>query len=128
MAEYTNIFAGKFALIVEGFPSFYPDPEALFGLMLPSAQINLPGSGLNFARFKNSEVDKLMSEQREAANPVERLRMLGRLADIVATEAPYRPLYSIAAIAGLSDKFVYPTFSQWSILFTPWAMNVKLAS
>lgn len=126
--EYPAIFAGKLAMMVEGYPAFYPDPEAQLSLMLPSSQINPPGSGVNLARFRDAEVDRLMAEQRETSDASSRLKLLDRLANIVAEKVPYRPLYSIDALAGVSDKFVYPTFSQWSILFTPWAMDVRLAS
>lgn len=128
LAEYPAIFAGRFSLIVEGYPAFYPDPEALFGLLLPSTQISPPGPGFNMARFTNAEVDRLMSRQREVEDAARRLKMMVRIASIVAAEAPYRPLYSIKALAGLSDAFAYPTFSQWSILFTPWAMEVRKAA
>jgi peptide/nickel transport system substrate-binding protein len=127
-AEFTTIFEGKYAMMVEGVPGFYPDPDAQFSLLLPSSQIDPPGSGYNMARFKNAEVDKLLPEERETTNPAQRLQIFGKVAKIVASEVPYRPMYSLDAIAGLSDKYAFPAFSQWSILFTPWAMDVKLAS
>ncbi len=126
--EYAAIFAGNVGMMIEGYPGLYPDPEAMFSLMLPSAQISPPGSGTNIARFKNAEVDKLLTEQRETLNMKERLNMIGRVAEIVASEVPYRPLYALSSLIALSNGYVFPTFSQWSMLFTPWAMGVRLAS
>lgn len=125
--ENAGLLAGKTRAWVMNYSGIYPDAESTFSLMLPSSQIDPPGSGLNSARFRNAEVDKLMSEQREAVNPAQRRRLIGKLLDIAGAEVPYRAMFTPQEFIGLSDKYVFPTFSPWTILYTPWALNVKLA-
>jgi peptide/nickel transport system substrate-binding protein len=107
-------------------PPEYPDPSGLAALL--SASERLPhGSGYNFAGYSNAEAEKLMSEQAEAVNPTTRIELIGKALRIVEAEFPYRPLYSPDFLVALSDKYVFPPFSFWSTVDTPWALNVKLA-
>lgn len=106
----------------------YADPEGVLGLIFPPSQIGPPGSGLNFASYRNSELDKLQLEEAETLSPTRRLQSIGDLLGIAAREAPYWPLYTLDALATLSEKYVYPTFSGWTSIYGQWAMDVKLAS
>jgi peptide/nickel transport system substrate-binding protein len=126
-SEFPDLFAGKFAMWQQQYTSPYPDPEAIFSLLLSPSQIDPPGSGLNGARFRNAEVTKLLAEQREALNPTTRLRLIGRLLKIAGSEAPYAVLLGPDEYVALSDKYVYPNFSVWTNLYGSFAMNVKLA-
>lgn len=125
--ENAAMLAGKTLAWSEGYTGIYPDPEALLSLLLPSDEIDPPGSGLNSARFNNPEVDKLLARQRETVNPKARLQLVGKLLKIAATEEPYRQMFSTAAFTSVSDKYVYPKFSAWTQLYRPWALEVKLA-
>lgn len=119
---------GKTPLVVNETTAVYPDPEAVMSFMLVPSQIHPPGSGLNSANFRNAEFDKLIPASVESLDPPKRLQLIGKMMKIVADEAPYWPLYSHATLASVSTKYVLPTFSSWTWLFTPWALHLKLAS
>jgi peptide/nickel transport system substrate-binding protein len=126
-SEFPDFFAGKFAMWLQEYQSLYPDPEAMFSLLLSPSQINPPGSGLNGARFNNPEVARLLTEQREALIPATRLKLIGKLLRIAGTEAPYAVLLTPDEYTAISDKYVYPTFSPLTNFYGPFAMGVKLA-
>ncbi|MFZ2050325.1 MAG: ABC transporter substrate-binding protein [Solirubrobacteraceae bacterium] len=115
-------------LEVTGFPPVYPDPVAIISSFLAPSQIAPPGSGLNFASYRNPEFAKLESESIETLDPAKRLQLIGKILKTMAREAPYWPLYTVDQLGTLSEKYVYPTFSEWTSIFTPWALDVKLAS
>lgn len=126
--EYPDLFAGKYAIWLQNYASIYPDPEAMFSLLLSPSQISPPGSGLNGSRYKNSEVAKLLLAERETLNPASRLQQIGKLLKIAGEDEPYVVLYSPAVAIALSDKYVLsPSLSPWTNLFGPFAMDVKLA-
>ncbi len=104
----------------------YPDPEDVMVFILASSEIGPYGT--NAARYRNPEVDKLLQEEIEALNPTRRLHLIGKLLKIVATEAPYVPLYTRDLQCTLSNRYVLPTFSTWTPEMLPWALDVKLAS
>ncbi len=115
---------GKLHFILSRWEAEYPDPEAYMSLILAPSQIG----SLNEASYRNSEVDKLRSESVETLSKPKRMQLIGRLLRTVNNEAPYRSLFTILTLAAISEKYVYPGFSYWTQIFTPWALNVKLAS
>lgn len=127
VAEFTSLVGSKLKLLVAEYAASYPDAGSLPPYMLASSEIGTTTLGFNVANYKNPEVDKLLAEQSETANPSARLQVLGKLLKVAGTEVPYRPLYTHKTWMALSDKYVYPTFSQWTFNFTPWALDVKLA-
>ncbi len=108
--------------------SLYPDPNFPMSSMLGSKEILPSGSGLNWAQYRNAEVDKLLAQQAETVNPTTRLELIGKILHVEEAELPYRALFSHSYYLTLSNKYVFPTFSWWTTLVTPWALNVKLAS
>lgn len=108
--------------------SVYSDPEGMFASFLPASQIGPPGSGLNAASYRNAEVEKLEAQELETLNPEKRLQLIGKMLQAVGSEVPYLPLYTLNGLAAVSEKFVYPTFSVLTSVFTTWALDVKLAS
>jgi peptide/nickel transport system substrate-binding protein len=120
--------SGKSKLEVLTIYGFYPDPEGIMSSILAPSQINPPGSGINIANYRNAEVDRLMPESLETLNSAKRLQMIGRLLGIVASEAPYWPLYTHASFWALSEKYVMPQLSWWTAEWGTWALGVKLAS
>ena len=72
-------------------------------------------------------MDRLLPQELETTNASQRLGLLGKLLGIEGGEVPYRPLYTHDAFLALSERFAFPTFSAWSSVYTPWAMDVKLA-
>jgi peptide/nickel transport system substrate-binding protein len=127
-SEEVEFNSGKTRLSIIESGTAYPDPEGLMSLRLAPGQINPPGAGLNMANYRNTVVDKLLTESVETLNRPKRLRMIGRLLGIEGSEAPYWPLYTHDYFGTLSSKYVFPTFSYWSTYFTPWGLAVKLAS
>lgn len=126
--EITTMSGKKVTIYPSGLGSLYPDPNFLLASMLRSAETLPSGSGLNWAEYHNEEVEKLIEQQSEIVDPHARLKLIGKLLQIEEAELPYRPLFSPDYYLTLSDKYVFPTFSWWTTLVTPWALNVKLAS
>jgi peptide/nickel transport system substrate-binding protein len=126
-SEYPDLFAGKYAIWLQGYASNYPDPESMFSLLLSPSQIDPPGSGLNGSRYRNDEVAKLLIEQREKLNPAQRLQVIGRLLKVAGKDEPYAILFTPAESIALSDRYVFPTFSPWTNLYGPFAAGVRLA-
>lgn len=114
----------KTTLFVSTTYSVYPDPEGMMSSLLPPTQIPNP----NVAHFNNAEVNKLQAEEGETLDPAKRLQMIGKMLGVVGAEVPYVPVFTPDALSSLSEKYVFPTFSNWTILFRPWALDVKLAS
>lgn len=121
-SEVPSLEGDKVKLEVAERGAIYPDPEAAMSVILPPSDLEL-----NYAGWKNTEADKLIEEQSKILDPTRRLQMLGKLLRIVNTEVPYVALYSNGEFASLSNKYVFPRFSEFVNLFTPWALNVKLA-
>jgi peptide/nickel transport system substrate-binding protein len=123
--ETTQLLSGKINIALnESYPA-YPDPEGIT-YALSSSQINPPGSGLNNANYSNATVDRLLAEESETLNPAKRLRLFGELLGIEGQDVAYIPLFTHGTFGTLSNKYVFPTFSEWR-LYTPWALGVKLA-
>lgn len=128
-AQATSYYGKKIKLWVNEYSSIYDAPESLTSLLLPTSQIGEHGEyGLNTAEYSNAEVDKLMTLGTETLDPAKRLQVIGRVLKIVGTDVPYYPLFSHYQLGMLSDKYVFPHYSYWTYLVTPWALNVKLAS
>jgi peptide/nickel transport system substrate-binding protein len=125
-SQWTALWlGGKTKLSMQELLAAYPDPEGIMSTLISPAQIS---SGLNSAKYANPEVDKLLAESAGTLNTGKRLQMIGKLLKTVGSDAPYWPLYTHATFGALSEKYVLPTFSAWTALFRPWALDVRLAS
>jgi peptide/nickel transport system substrate-binding protein len=122
-----EIYNNKMTILANEYYSVYPDPEGLISSLLPPSEIRPPGAGLNDANYRNSEVDKLLPEELEAVNPTRRLQLITKLLKAEGSDVPYVPLFTHDMLGALSEKYVFPKFSNWTVLFTPWALNVKSA-
>ncbi len=120
--------SGKSKLAVNTIGAVYADPEGIMSTMLAPSQISPPGSGLNSANYRNAEVDRLMSESIKVNNPSQRLQMISKLLGTVGREAPYWPLYVQLGLGSLSEKYAWHNYSWWTLLWSPWALEVKLTS
>jgi peptide/nickel transport system substrate-binding protein len=105
----------------------FADPESIFLQFLPPSEISPAGSGANFARYANPEVDKLYKEQSEELDPAKRRTLLLKMLTLIHNEAAYVGLLTHTWVGSLSEKYVFPMFSWWSTL-TPWALDVKKAA
>lgn len=123
--QATSMEGSKVKIYVQEYSSAYPDASMLPGFMLSPTQIKTGGA--NFASYDNPIVNKLLAEQAETIDQDKRRQILGKVYDIIGSEVPYRPLYTHKTWMSISNKYVYPTFSQWTFNFTPWALDVKLA-
>lgn len=119
-----QVEVNKLTLAVSPIYAVYADPEGILSSLITPSAIPNP----NLARYDNAEVNKLETEERETLNPVKRLALIARLLRVVEAEVPYVPVFTPDAFASVSEKYVFPTFSNWTILFRPWALDVKLAS
>ncbi|MGA8355423.1 MAG: ABC transporter substrate-binding protein [Solirubrobacteraceae bacterium] len=128
-ADVPTLLNGKTKLVIAENLSVYPDPEGIMSTMIALGQIHPPGSGQNQANFRNAQVDKLLAESIETLDKPKRLQMIGKLLKIMNEEAPYWPLYAHATFASLSEKYVFSSpFNGFTLVLSPWALNVKLAS
>ncbi len=126
--QITSLFGKKVTINFTEYYSAYPDPEGLMSFLYPPSQIEPPGSGLNFAQYDNAEVNRLEPQSLATVNPTRRLQTIGKLLRIVGAEVPYWPLYSREQLGSLSEKYVWPRFSAWTMAWTAWGMDVKPAS
>ncbi len=62
--------------------------------------------GFNFVSYRNEEVDSLLEEGRSEYNRKKRKAIYGRIAEILAEDAPYTFLYVPQALSSLRRKFV----------------------
>lgn len=125
--EVTGWVSKKVTVAISEEGAAFPDPEAIFLQFLPPSEISPPGSGANFARYANPEVDKLYKEQSEALNTTTRRSLLRKMLTLIADEAPYIGLLTHTWVGSLSEKYVFPSFSWWTT-FSPWALDVKRAA
>jgi peptide/nickel transport system substrate-binding protein len=121
-SEVSTLQGSKVKIEIAGRGAIYADPEAAMSVILPPSD-----NELNFAGWKSPEADKLLEEQGKTLDSARRLQMIEKLLTIVNREAPYIALYSSGEFASLSNKYVLPRYSEFINLFTPWAMQVKLA-
>ncbi|HEV7941480.1 MAG TPA: ABC transporter substrate-binding protein [Solirubrobacteraceae bacterium] len=124
-SEASDLYGSKVKLMLEGITSPYPDPYGAVSVMLPESEISSTGG--NRASYRNAELNKLLTAQEAAASPTRRLELIGELLKIAGSEEPYKPLYATGWLASLSNKYVFPSYSAWTFLNTPWAMEVKQA-
>jgi peptide/nickel transport system substrate-binding protein len=124
---YSGLYGNKVTIWPNEFLAEYPDPEALMSCLLPPSQIGTSSAGCNFANYNSAKVNKLEAEEGETVNRTKRLALVKELLQVVGTEEPYRPLYTHDAYVQLSEKYVFPGFSNWTLYSRPWALDVKLA-
>ena len=122
------MFGGKSKLEINNILALYPDPEGIMSTLLAPSQIKPPGSGFNSANYRNAEVDSLMSESLQTKDKAKRLQLIGKLLMIVGNEVPYWPLFTHALFGTLSERYVLPNFSYWTLYWSPWALGVKQTS
>lgn len=128
-AEVASVlFGGKSKLEINNILALYPDPEGIMSTLLAPAEINPPGGGFNSANYRNAEVDRLMPESLRTKDPARRLQLIGKLLTVVGDELPYWPLFTHKFFGTLSERYVLPSFSYWTLLWSPWALQVKRAS
>lgn len=124
---YSGLYGNKVTIWPNEFLAVYPDPEALMSCLLPPSQIGTTSAGCNFANYNSPKVNKLEAQESETTDQSKRLQLMKELLQTVGTEMPYRPLYTHDAFVQLSNKYVFPGFSNWTLYSRPWALDVKLA-
>ncbi|HEV7941635.1 MAG TPA: ABC transporter substrate-binding protein [Solirubrobacteraceae bacterium] len=124
---YSGLYGNKVTIWPNEFLAEYPDPEALMSCLLPPSQIGTASAGCNIANYNSPKVNKLETQESETTDQSKRLQLMKELLQTVGTEMPYRPLYTHDAFVQLSNKYVFPGFSNWTLYSRPWALDVKLA-
>ena len=122
------MLGGKSKIQLNEIGAVYPDPEGIMSLILSPSQISPPGGGINTSNYKSPKFDRLLAEQIEVTEPSKRLGMIGQMLATEGEDAPLWPLYTHLTFGVLSDKYAISGFSWWSMLWDPWALNIKLAS
>ena len=69
-----------------------------------------------------------MPESLQTKDKAKRLQLIGKLLTIVGHEVPYWPLFTHALFGTLSERYVLPNFSYWTLYWSPWALGVKQTS
>jgi peptide/nickel transport system substrate-binding protein len=124
-SEEADIFGKRITLLVTEVIPGYLDPEGTMQfLLLPDPSPEIP---INASYYSNATVLRLMKETSESGSVTTRRRLIGEILRTVGSEEPDLPIYSRTTLATLSDKYVYPSFSYWTSILTPWALSVKLA-
>lgn len=124
-SEEADIFGKRITLLVTEVIPGYLDPEGTMQfLLLPNPS---PEVVINASYYSNATVLRLMKETAESGNVIIRRKLIGEILRIVGSEEPDLPIYSRTTLATVSDKYVYPNFSYWTSILTPWALSVKLA-
>jgi len=114
----------RIGMMTTGYGSGTPDPNQLMSFWLDPAQARV--NGLNAANYRNPEVARLLVEQRQEQDGAKRLALITRIFRIMKEDVPYAPMSSGKSFMGLSDKYVYPTYSTWSFV-TPWVADIRAA-
>lgn len=104
-----------------------PDPFPFWH----SSQVNDPG--LNLAGYKNKKSDKLLEENRQSMDEIERQKKLESFQEIIISDVPavflYSPqyLYLVSKeIKGLTDKIITDSSQRFSLIET-WYIKTKRA-
>jgi peptide/nickel transport system substrate-binding protein len=126
--EVAGLFGRKVKLFLNETGTEFADPNGTLPSLVSPVFIRPPGNGINVAQYRNAEVTKLLAEEEgEEASQTRRLQMIGRILKIVGAEVPYVQLVTHSIFLSLSDKYVTSGWSLFAALYTPWAMNIKLA-
>jgi peptide/nickel transport system substrate-binding protein len=116
--------AHKVKMLMSEFATVTPNPD---GVVEPLVSPAVVGES-NLAYYDNPEIGKLFAEESENQSLEGRLGLLGKILKIAGEEAPYVPVFAHSEFTTLSNKYVAPTFSWYTGAYTPWALDVKLAS
>ena len=83
-----KIRKGSQQLYILGWNADYPDPEN-FLFLLHGAQSRVKSQGENTSNYVNAEFDALFERMKNMPNSAERLRIIGRMVDIVRRDLPW---------------------------------------
>lgn len=85
-----------------GWSADYLDPENFFFLFYSK---NIPPAGKNQARYRNAEYDQLFERMAPMEDGPERLKLIARMADLLAEDCPIIPVF---------HKVVFRLFPPWA--------------
>ncbi|GHV69493.1 diguanylate phosphodiesterase [Spirochaetia bacterium] len=90
-------------MILGGWESDYPDPNANLEILYVSSQAG--EDGYNSAAYQNPKVDELIASQLRIVDPTRRFEIQSQLADIIVDEVPYIIFDYSARISALNKKY-----------------------
>ncbi len=108
-------------LMIARWGSDYPDPVGVISPLFISSN-NVSG-GSNWSEYKNEEFDKLLVEQAEQLDPVERAKTLQDSLDILVDEIPSYPIYYHYRLFATSSRIDYEISS--SCLYNIYVKDIK---
>ncbi|OGQ51742.1 MAG: peptide ABC transporter substrate-binding protein [Deltaproteobacteria bacterium RIFCSPLOWO2_02_FULL_53_8] len=83
-----KMLKGNFQFFTWGWNADYPDPENFF-FLLTSSNGKVRFQGENAANYSNPEFDRLFKIMENMDNSPERLRIIGKMTDIVQRDSPW---------------------------------------
>lgn len=123
--ELTQIASsGNFDLVQMGI-TVPPDPLAAMASVFSAkatAPVGKTTPGLNYTRFTNPQLDRLLQQAAQTFNPQVEAGLLQKAQAIVAANAPFAIMYNIGGhVVYRTDSFIgyntkYPVFSVWSLI------------
>lgn len=117
------VHKGRFDAIVLGW-TITQDPD-IFQIWHSSQAHD---GGLNFIRYKNTEVDALLEQARATPNRAERQKLYWRLQEILAVDQPYCFLYVPYALPMVQSRFhgIEPALAGIMYNFEDWYVPKEL--
>ena len=91
------------------------EPNSTAGFLLDSSQAAVPYS--NYAAFENPAADEFVQDGISTTDNAERFEAYAGLAELVAEEVPYLPLYLGENVVALSDEFIWPSLNPFSSVY-----------
>jgi peptide/nickel transport system substrate-binding protein len=92
--------SGDFDMIYDGFILDYPDPSIIMNLIFPT------GAAVNFSRYSNPVVDRLLKEAFAETNPSKRIALYARAQSLIVHDQPIVPLFAPDTIVARRNAVV----------------------
>ncbi len=119
-AARTKIMKGDYDLTMQTINLDFPDPSIVFNFVYNSAMIG----GANFPRYRNRDVDALISKADQELDPDVRAGLYRDAQQIVVRDSPTTVLFQLdwqfamrSEIAGVNYNFAQPTFYNFESMY-----------
>src|SRR5262249_10215496 len=83
-----------------------------------------PGA-YNEADYKNPAPHQLIKAGVETGNNTKRFAAYSKLLRLLSNDVPYVPLFVLNGNYAISNRFVWPNYTDASVSGYPWALNIK---
>jgi peptide/nickel transport system substrate-binding protein len=121
--QYEKLEHGEFSALTSVGVMEPLTPLGFLNALLCSCQ--LPPLGDDFWRYKNAEVDRLLSGAFASTDPTKIGEDNIRVLAIAQRDLPITTAWYDKTIVALNKKYVLTDFGSWSMLETPWMANIR---